>query len=191
METTGTRRSYDTAQRRLQSAASRQRIVDEARKLFLIQGYRTTTIADIADAAGVNPDTVYRLVGRKPMVLRELIEQALSGTDHAVAGADRSHVRAMATEPDRAGRSATRFRCRAAPACRARRASPRACCPAPPCWRRPRGRSPPAAPPGTRDRGTPCGQHAQTGARRSLGDDDPICDDDDRGGRHRVGLEQC
>ena len=100
METTGTRRSYDTAQRRLQSAASRQRIVDEARKLFLIQGYRTTTIADIADAAGVNPDTVYRLVGRKPIVLRELIEQALSGTDHAVAGADRSHVRAMATEPD-------------------------------------------------------------------------------------------
>ena len=100
METSGTRRSYDTAQRRLQSAASRQRIVDEARKLFLVQGYRTTTIADIASAAGVNPDTVYRLVGRKPMVLRELIEQALSGTDHAVAGADRSYVRAMATEPD-------------------------------------------------------------------------------------------
>jgi len=100
METSGTRRAYDTAQRRLQSAASRQRIVDEARKLFLVQGYRITTIADIASAAGVNPDTVYRLVGRKPMVLRELIEQALSGTDHAVAGADRSYVRAMATEPD-------------------------------------------------------------------------------------------
>jgi AcrR family transcriptional regulator len=100
METSGTRRSYDTAQRRLQSAASRHRIVDEARKLFLVQGYRTTTIADIASAAEVNPDTVYRLVGRKPMVLRELIEQALSGTDHAVAGADRSYVRAMATEPD-------------------------------------------------------------------------------------------
>jgi AcrR family transcriptional regulator len=100
METSGTRRSYDTAQRRLQSAASRQRIVDEARRLFLAQGYRTTTIADIATAAGVNPDTVYRLVGRKQMVLRELIEQAISGTDHAVAGADRSYVRAMATEPD-------------------------------------------------------------------------------------------
>ena len=100
VETSGTRRSYDTAQRRLQSAASRQRIVDEARKLFLVQGYRSTTIADIASAAEVNPDTVYRLVGRKQMVLRELIEQAISGTDHAVAGADRSYVRAMATEPD-------------------------------------------------------------------------------------------
>jgi AcrR family transcriptional regulator len=100
METDGKRRSYDTAQRRLQSAASRQRIVDEARRLFLAQGYRTTTIADIASAAGVNPDTVYRLVGRKQMVLRELIEQAISGTDHAVAGEDRSYVRAMATEPD-------------------------------------------------------------------------------------------
>ena len=100
METSGARRSYDTAQRRLQSTVSRQRIVDEARKLFVVQGYRTTTIADIAGAAGVNPDTVYRLVGRKPMVLRELIEQALSGTDHAVAGADRSYVRAMAAEPN-------------------------------------------------------------------------------------------
>jgi AcrR family transcriptional regulator len=100
METSGARRSYDTAQRRLQSTVSRQRIVDEARKLFLVQGYRTTTIADIAGAAGVNPDTVYRLGGRKPMVLRELIEQALSGTDHAIAGADRSYVRAMAAEPN-------------------------------------------------------------------------------------------
>ena len=100
IETSGTRRSYDTAQRRLQSAASRQRIVDEARRLFLANGYRTTTIAEIASAAGVNPDTVYRLVGRKPMVLRELIEQALSGTDHAIAGEDRSHVRAMVIEPD-------------------------------------------------------------------------------------------
>ncbi|MBK5330904.1 MAG: TetR/AcrR family transcriptional regulator [Ilumatobacteraceae bacterium] len=100
IETSSNRRSYDTAQRRLQSAASRQRIVDEARRLFLAQGYRTTTIAEIAGAAGVNPDTVYRLVGRKPMVLRELIEQALSGTDHAVAGEDRIHVQAMMIEPD-------------------------------------------------------------------------------------------
>jgi AcrR family transcriptional regulator len=100
IETSDTRRSYDTAQRQAQSAASRRRIIDEARRLFLAQGYRTTTIADIARAAGVNPDTVYRLVGRKPMVLRELIEQALSGTDHAVGGENRSHVRAMATERD-------------------------------------------------------------------------------------------
>ena len=100
IETSGTRRSYDTARRRKQSVASRQRIIDEARRLFLAQGYRTTTIAEIAAAAAVNPDTVYRLVGRKPMVLRELIEQALSGTDHAVAGEDRSHVRMMAIEPN-------------------------------------------------------------------------------------------
>ena len=100
MDAFGPRRPYDTAHRRQQSAASRQRIIDQARRLFLAQGYRSTTIADIAAAAGVNPDTIYRLIGRKPMVLRELIEQALSGTDHAVAGRDRSHVRAMAMEPD-------------------------------------------------------------------------------------------
>ncbi|MEP7046621.1 MAG: TetR family transcriptional regulator [Ilumatobacteraceae bacterium] len=95
-----TRRPYDTAQRRLQSSALRQRILDEARRLVLAQGYRSTTIADIAAAAEVNPDTVYRLVGRKPLVLRELIEQALSGTDRTIAGEDRSHVRAMIDETD-------------------------------------------------------------------------------------------
>ncbi|MCU1359237.1 MAG: putative transcriptional regulator, TetR family, partial [Ilumatobacteraceae bacterium] len=91
MEPHVNRRAYDGVQRQVQSAASRQRIIDQARTLFLAQGYRTTTIADIAMAAEVNPDTVYRLVGRKSAVLRELIEQALSGTDHAIAGQDRGH----------------------------------------------------------------------------------------------------
>ena len=37
-------------------------------------------MAGIANRAGVNVDTVYELVGRKPVLLRELIEQAISGT---------------------------------------------------------------------------------------------------------------
>ena len=43
---------------------------------------------------------MYALVGRKPVVLRELIEQALSGTDHEVVAEDRAHVKAMRAEPD-------------------------------------------------------------------------------------------
>jgi AcrR family transcriptional regulator len=54
----------------------------------------------IASAAGTSIDTVYELVGRKPVLLRELIEQALSGTDHAVVGEERSHVIAMRAETD-------------------------------------------------------------------------------------------
>jgi AcrR family transcriptional regulator len=94
------RRTYDATARQAQSAATRQRIVDAARALILERGYRATTIAAIATAAGVNTDSVYALVGRKPMVLRELIEQAVSGTDHAVIAEDRAYVKAIRAETD-------------------------------------------------------------------------------------------
>ncbi|MEO8265620.1 MAG: TetR/AcrR family transcriptional regulator [Ilumatobacteraceae bacterium] len=94
------RRTYDTTGRRTQSAVTRRRIVDAARALMLERGYRSTTIAAIAAEAGVNTDSVYALVGRKPMVLRELIEQALSGTDHEVVAEERAHVKALRAETD-------------------------------------------------------------------------------------------
>ena len=94
------RRVYDATSRRAQSAATRQRIVDTARSMLLEKGYRATTVASVAKAAGVSVDTVYELVGRKPMLLREVIEQAISGTDRAVAAEDRDYVQAMQAEPD-------------------------------------------------------------------------------------------
>jgi AcrR family transcriptional regulator len=94
------RREYDSSARRASSTATRQRIVDAARALFVDDGYHATTIAAIAARAAVNVDSVYQLVGRKPVLLRELIEQALSGTDRAVTAEDRSHVVAMRAEPD-------------------------------------------------------------------------------------------
>ncbi|MCU1500892.1 MAG: putative transcriptional regulator, TetR family [Ilumatobacteraceae bacterium] len=93
-------RRYNVASRQESSAATRQRIVEAARALMLERGYRATTVAAVARAAGVSVDTVYELVGRKPLLLRELIEQALSGTDHEVVAEDRAHVRAMRAEPD-------------------------------------------------------------------------------------------
>jgi AcrR family transcriptional regulator len=94
------RRPYDAAARRAQSAETRQRIVDAARTLILERGYRATTIAAIATAAAVNADTVYELVGRKPTLLREIIEQAISGTDRPVVAEERGYVNAIRAEPD-------------------------------------------------------------------------------------------
>ena len=94
------RRTYDTATRREQSAATRTRILAVARQLIIDNGYRATTVAAIARAADVHVDTVYELAGRKPHLLRELIEQALSGVDHAVPGEHRAHVQAMRATPD-------------------------------------------------------------------------------------------
>jgi AcrR family transcriptional regulator len=93
-------RHYDNAGRQTQSEETRQRIVSAARELIVAQGYRATTIAAVAARAGVHVDTVYALVGRKPVLLRELIEQAISGTDHAVAAPERDYVKAIRATSD-------------------------------------------------------------------------------------------
>ena len=94
------KRSYDRSTRQAASQATRQRILDAARSLLLELGYRSTTVSAIAERASVNVDTVYHLVGRKPVVLRALIEQAISGTDHEVAAEQRTYVVALRAEPD-------------------------------------------------------------------------------------------
>jgi AcrR family transcriptional regulator len=94
------RRRYDGTARRAASGATRQAILDAARSKIVERGYRATTIADIATAAGVHVATVYELVGRKPVVLRELIEQAISGADRALPPEERDYVVAMRAEPD-------------------------------------------------------------------------------------------
>ncbi|HEX3622017.1 MAG TPA: helix-turn-helix domain-containing protein [Acidimicrobiales bacterium] len=93
-------RSYDNEARRLQSESTRQRVLDAARELMIQHGYRATTVGAVAARAGVHVDTVYALVGRKPVVLRELIEQALSGTQGVVVSEERDYVKAMQAEPD-------------------------------------------------------------------------------------------
>lgn len=93
---------YDASSRQARSAETRQRILETARELILARGYRATTVAAIAGGAGVNVDTVYELVGRKPVLLRELIERAISGRDEPVVAQDREYVKAIRAEPDAA-----------------------------------------------------------------------------------------
>ena len=68
--------------------------------MITTRGYRATTVAEIARTADVHLDTVYELVGRKPELLRALIERAISGTDRALAPIQRPYVQAMGAEPD-------------------------------------------------------------------------------------------
>jgi AcrR family transcriptional regulator len=99
-------RAYDSAGRRARSGATRQRILDAARASIVERGYRATTLAAVAENSSVHIDTVYELVGRKLVILRELIEQALSGTDHAVPAEERAYVAAIRAEPDPANKVA-------------------------------------------------------------------------------------
>jgi AcrR family transcriptional regulator len=89
------RRAYRSPRRRRQAAETRLAILAAARELFVRVGYTATTVAEIAGRAEVSVDTVYATVGRKPALLRELVETAISGTDQAVPAEQRDYVRRM------------------------------------------------------------------------------------------------
>lgn len=94
------KRSYDNERRAARSDDTRKRILEAARQQLTTNGYRATTIAGVARTAGVHHDTIYALVGRKPEILRELIEMAISGTDGPVAPDEREYVQRIQAEPD-------------------------------------------------------------------------------------------
>ncbi len=98
------RRGYHSPRRAEQAAATRRAVLEAARDLFVAAGYSATTVADIAQRAQVSLDTVYATVGRKPALLRELVETAISGAGQAVPAEQRDYVirvRAAPTAQDK------------------------------------------------------------------------------------------
>src|SRR3954465_4292759 len=96
----GERGRYHSPRRAEQALATRHAVLEAARDLFVRKGYLQTTVADIAREARVAVDTVYATAGRKPALLREVLETAISGTDQAVLAEQRDYVarvRAAAT----------------------------------------------------------------------------------------------
>src|SRR5436305_2231061 len=89
------RRRYHAPQRAERAAATRRAVLAAAYDLFTSRGYPATTVAQIAERAGVNVDTLYAAVGRKPALLRAVVETAISGQDRAVPAADRDYVKAV------------------------------------------------------------------------------------------------
>ncbi len=79
------KRGYDSSSRREQANRSRSRIIEAAERRFLDDGYALTTIATIADDAGVSVDTIYKSFGGKPGLVRAVREQALRGARHVPA----------------------------------------------------------------------------------------------------------
>jgi AcrR family transcriptional regulator len=87
------RRRYTSTVRADGAAATRRAVLQAARELFTEQGYAATGVGQIAERAGVAVDTVYAAAGRKPALLRELVETSLSGSDDAVPSEEREYVR--------------------------------------------------------------------------------------------------
>ncbi|MEZ5323347.1 MAG: TetR family transcriptional regulator [Microthrixaceae bacterium] len=104
------KRPYDSTHRQAQARATRQRIVVAATLLFQERGYAATSIAAVADAAGVAPQTVQAAFGSKAALLGEAVATALTGDDEPVAVIDRPDSRALleVTDPETAADSFSR-----------------------------------------------------------------------------------
>jgi AcrR family transcriptional regulator len=63
--------------------------VRAATELFEQRGYGATSLADVAERAGVSRPTVTTAFGSKPALLGEVLDQALAGDDEPVPVAER------------------------------------------------------------------------------------------------------
>jgi AcrR family transcriptional regulator len=104
MSTPGQARPYDSPVRRARADATRRAILDAAQAEFGRRGYVATSVASLAQAAGVAPETVYVVFGTKLGILEALVGRAVGGDDESMALLDRSWVQDLAADPDRNGR---------------------------------------------------------------------------------------
>jgi AcrR family transcriptional regulator len=73
------RRRYNATRRQAQAAQTRQDILAAAHQLFLARGYAGTTLAAIAQAAGVVVETIYRAYGSKAELFKTMVRAAVAG----------------------------------------------------------------------------------------------------------------
>jgi AcrR family transcriptional regulator len=96
------KRPYDARRRRERAEAERRatrlRVVEAARRLFLTRGYVATTMADIAREAGVALQSVYTAAQSKADLLHLVTDLAVAGDDQAVMLLERPSFAAVAAE---------------------------------------------------------------------------------------------
>src|SRR6516164_3611385 len=98
------RRPYNSTRRRAQADETRAAIIRVARDLFVERGYGSTTVPDIARAAGVAVETIYASVGTKAELLHRAWDLTVGGDERDIVFHDRPEVLAIRNEPDLARR---------------------------------------------------------------------------------------
>jgi AcrR family transcriptional regulator len=95
------RRAYNSPLRTDQAQQTRRRVLESARRLFVEHGYAGTTVAAVADDAGVSPETIYVSLGGK----RGLLEGVMDITGpHESAADDDQWWEMVARLPDATAR---------------------------------------------------------------------------------------
>jgi AcrR family transcriptional regulator len=94
------KRRYDNSRRLAQVRATRLRVIEAAKALFIESGYPATTLESVAEAADVSLPTLYRLFGSKRALLAAVLDTSFGGDDEPIAFGDRPAIRAARSEPD-------------------------------------------------------------------------------------------
>ena len=91
------KRVYDARGRQERARATFNRTLDVAERLFLSGGFEATTVASIAESAGVSAATIYKTYGGKAGLAREVCHRALRGEGSTPAEVRSNALRASAT----------------------------------------------------------------------------------------------
>jgi AcrR family transcriptional regulator len=79
------RRRYDSSRRQEDARRNRQAVLEVAERRFLADGYPSTTVAAVAEEAGVSPELVYKAYGGKGGLVQAIYERRLGGTGQVPA----------------------------------------------------------------------------------------------------------
>lgn len=101
MRTVKTTRRYDVTGRRAQAERTRAEVLEAAERLFLGDGYTATTVASIAEAAGVSAETIYKTFRGKPGLVAAIRELRLGGAGPVHAEVRSDGVRSRESDPRR------------------------------------------------------------------------------------------
>jgi AcrR family transcriptional regulator len=93
-------RTPDFPRRRERARATRIRVLDAARALFIERGYVATTIDAIAERADVSSETIYSTFGNKRSLLSQLVDASIAGDVNATPILERDWVQEIREEPD-------------------------------------------------------------------------------------------
>src|SRR5436190_12529897 len=94
--TSSSTRTYDSSGRQAAAEERRRRVVEIAHDLFLSDGYGPTSIARVAEAAGVSAPFVYAAFGSKAGILGAVVDVAVAGDHEEGLVRDREEARTVA-----------------------------------------------------------------------------------------------
>jgi AcrR family transcriptional regulator len=109
------KRRYDSRLRADRARASRLRLVEAARRLFLQDGYPATTVAKVAASVGVSVETVYKAFGGKPGLVQAIADAALAGVGSVPAETRSNELHRAESDPRAIIRGWGRLTCEVAP----------------------------------------------------------------------------